>query len=141
MGNYCGKICFNIYDEPGYNYINRTDRKQFLQTVQVNITTIDDFVRFNRIRRLDFIEIDVESYKDKVIEGAHKTMATHRPKIICEIFEGNRLAIPAERLISEVVSLGYSPFITKDRETCPYVKHSELPLSKQAVRQFKRRQW
>lgn len=53
-------------------------------SIQVNTTTIDNFVRENNIRKLDFIKADIEGAERLMLKGAKNTLATLAPKLaIC----------------------------------------------------------
>lgn len=48
---------------------------------QVSITTIDDFVRKNKIERVDFIKADIEGYERYMLEGAQEVLRKFKPKL------------------------------------------------------------
>lgn len=54
---------------------------KYVETVDVDATTIDDFVSENNIERVDFIKIDVEGSEKEVIEGARETIKKFKPKL------------------------------------------------------------
>ena len=49
------------------------------------VDSLDNFVKINSIRRIDFIKIDVEGYEMKVLWGAKKTIESLRPILFVEI--------------------------------------------------------
>lgn len=51
---------------------------------RVKVSTVDDLVR-QGLKVPDLIKIDVEGYELDVLQGALKTLARHRPIILCEI--------------------------------------------------------
>lgn len=48
---------------------------------EIEITTIDDFVEYNNIKKIDFIKIDTEGYEKNVIKGAKNTLINFKPVI------------------------------------------------------------
>jgi len=54
-------------------------------TAQVEVCTLDDFVKSQSLNRIDLIKIDVEGYELKVLSGASNSLAQFRPSIILEI--------------------------------------------------------
>jgi len=56
--------------------------------VSVAVETLDDFLRENRIPRVDFLKVDVEGGELEVLRGASKLLASElRPVIMCETAE------------------------------------------------------
>lgn len=66
-------------------------RTRVRRTVDVEVTTVDAFVRRRAPGRLDFLKIDVEGHELAVLRGAVRTLAQHRPVVLCEI-EARHLA-------------------------------------------------
>jgi FkbM family methyltransferase len=59
-----------------------TEEGQHVQ--QVELTTIDDFVKENGLTRVDFIKADIEGYERYMLEGARETLKNFAPKLaIC----------------------------------------------------------
>jgi hypothetical protein len=58
------------------------DIEQFtVKTVKVPATTIDAFVAKHKLKRVDFIKIDVEGAEAKVLKGSKKTIKEFKPII------------------------------------------------------------
>jgi FkbM family methyltransferase len=66
---------------------------------RVRIVTIDSL----RLRRLDFLKIDVEGMESKVLRGAKRTIARCQPVIYCE----NDRKEKSARLIACLTAMGY----------------------------------
>ena len=47
----------------------------------VEITTVDAFVRDQRLARVDFIKADIEGYERHMLRGARETLARFAPKL------------------------------------------------------------
>lgn len=67
-------------------------KKKSNSTIEVKSITIDEFVKKNKIKRVDFMKIDVEGVEINVLNGAKKTIDTFGPDIIIEDnYENNLL--------------------------------------------------
>ena len=58
-----------------WSYINSDKGKD------IEVTPIDEFVRDNQIRKIDFIKMDVEGLEEKVINGAENVVKDFSPKL------------------------------------------------------------
>lgn len=58
---------------------HRLDKK--LKKVEVELTTIDDFISGNNIEKVDFIKIDVEGAELDTLKGAVNCLKAHKPKM------------------------------------------------------------
>jgi len=67
------------------------NRKEFIE-----MTTIDNFVKDNSIKKVDFIKIDTEGYERQIIKGARKTIKEFSPIIACSAYhlEDDKTKIP-----------------------------------------------
>jgi FkbM family methyltransferase len=52
------------------------------ETLEIEVISIDDFIRENQITEIDFIKIDVEGFEYEVIEGAFETFNSIKPKYV-----------------------------------------------------------
>ena len=68
----------------------------------VYMTTIDDFVKENKLERVDFIKIDAEGYEKQIIKGAKETIKKFCPVIACSAYHlpEDKKEIP--RLVLEI---------------------------------------
>jgi FkbM family methyltransferase len=72
--------------ESGCNSLRPPDIQGETQPVKVNMTTLDDFLRRNGTRRVDFIKMDVEGAELSVLGGAAALLrTTPRPFVMTEI--------------------------------------------------------
>lgn len=58
-----------------------------------------------RLRRLDFLKIDVEGMEVEVLEGAEKTIASHKPVILVEFIK-----VGQKRLVAILTKHGYTTY-------------------------------
>jgi FkbM family methyltransferase len=56
------------------------------KSVEVEQTTVDNFVRAEDLSRVDLLKIDVEGYEIAVFKGATEMIKEYHPVIQCEIF-------------------------------------------------------
>ena len=76
------------------------------RTIMVDVTTIDSFIRKNKITAIDFIKIDVEGHELKVIRGGLSTLRTLKPLMQVEIEQRHHYT-PISEIITEIESIGY----------------------------------
>jgi FkbM family methyltransferase len=52
---------------------------------EVTIDTLDNWMARTKLRRVDFVKMDVEGFELSVLDGGRDTFARHRPKMIIEL--------------------------------------------------------
>jgi len=65
-------------------------------SLQVTTVTIDDFVREEKVPRVDFIKMDIEGAELKALKGAEETIRRFRPKLAISVYhrEDDLIEIP-----------------------------------------------
>ena len=53
---------------------------------EVDITTVDEWVRLNGLTHVDFIKFDIEGFERQAMQGARATIRAHRPKLAISIY-------------------------------------------------------
>ncbi|MEP7265715.1 MAG: FkbM family methyltransferase [Bacteroidota bacterium] len=95
VGNNNEKIPFTIPAEDRVCDVLSADEnftKQFYKghvkyiNTEVEQITADSFIEENKIKQVDLVKIDVESYEIPVFEGMKNTLEKFSPVVICEIF-------------------------------------------------------
>lgn len=56
-----------------------------LQEIHVPATTLDQFVREQRVECVDLMKVDTETTEPQVLAGAAETLRAYRPIMICEV--------------------------------------------------------
>jgi hypothetical protein len=91
-------------------------RKLEMEKIQVPITTLDRYVNKMKIKKIDFIKIDVEGAEKLVIEGAVNILSDFilRPKLMMvELYDVNLKAFKTTKkeIIDILRSKNYLPFV------------------------------
>ena len=95
---------------------------------EVQVTTLDEFVREWGIGRVDFMKIDVEGFEERVLRGGERALRELRPHILFELqpVTLERAGSSVERLATLLTSHGYRLF-QADRERLVPLVRSEDP--------------
>ncbi len=68
-------------NKAGSQVIDGAGRNKKEDIRKVQTTSIDEFVKENGIRKVDYIKLDVEGSEMEVLRGAKETLAKHRPQL------------------------------------------------------------
>lgn len=79
FGESRGKAKFYVYDRGNLSsFIKREDMGMKYEEVEVEIMTLDDFLRFKKV---DFIRMDVEGFEKEILKGSENALSEgNRPK-------------------------------------------------------------
>jgi FkbM family methyltransferase len=93
----------------GVGGLKNTERAPLDRVVDVDVTTLDEFVAKEQILRIDFIKLDIEGGELGFFKGAEKTLKTMRPVILYEACDKNTAAYgyKADELHTFLKTLGY----------------------------------
>lgn len=84
----------------------------------IQLTTLDQFVKENNLSRLDFIKVDIEGWEAHFLRGAIESIKRLRPAIIMEVVApvlARAGATPAE-IFSALDALDYAIFATAEHD-------------------------
>ncbi|GHV43967.1 hypothetical protein FACS1894204_00200 [Synergistales bacterium] len=84
LGDKKTKVKFAGGNSPVSKVVSRERKNSPLENVQIveiETTTIDDFVEENGLERVDFIKSDIEGYERYMLKGAAKTLKKFAPKL------------------------------------------------------------
>ncbi|TWT93514.1 hypothetical protein Pla100_40320 [Neorhodopirellula pilleata] len=98
-----------------------------IASAQVDVLTLDDFVRSQAVDRIDLIKIDVEGYELNVLRGAKESLERFRPSIILEVnsITSRAAGFELSQLFDLLRSHRYQFFVYRRRSWTPV--GSELP--------------
>ena len=92
-----GAASFNFYDQANHD----------LDSIEVAVITLDDFLDGRNERRISFIKCDVEGHEADVFYGAKKTLIKDMPTLL---FECHRSEEEKGELFSFLTEIGYTGF-------------------------------
>ncbi len=81
-----------------WNFISEDDG-----SVPVRLTTIDEFVFSNNLKKVDFIKMDVEGFENDALLGAQKVLKTFRPKLAIALYHKSSDILTIPEFISGIV--------------------------------------
>ncbi len=92
LSNTNGSVAFHINESSQTNSLLETDKRSnktwdenllnTKETIQIESITIDDFVKNNGVVYIDILKLDTQGTEYKIIEGAAKTIAEKKVKLI-----------------------------------------------------------
>ena len=120
LGNVAGRSDFFIVE--GYsdycNSLRPPAVEEQTRTIQVDVTSLDEYLSRSRIVEVDFIKLDVEGAELDVLRGAKSILEAgqRRPVLLVEVFDirTRPWGYPARDLVHFLHRLGYEWFRPKE---------------------------
>ncbi len=119
ISNKKGSLKFYMTD--GFNrctldpYASKQRPSMFSKTIDVETTTLDDFLKDKP--PIDFIRMDIEGYETKAIEGMTKTLSqTRKPLKLFIEFHYPQSFEEADRTLRKLARLGFKPKIVLETQ-------------------------
>lgn len=119
-----GTLLFYDIDAPDHtsasfsaDKIKNIDPSAKLIEHQVDVITLDDYIKQNNIVKIDLIKIDVELFEKQVLDGAVNCLKHHRPVVFFEVLTDE----VANTLQPVFTSLNYSLFHLDIKHSVPRI--------------------
>jgi FkbM family methyltransferase len=118
VGGSVGKTTFFVSDGQADNansLVNYKEDRPF-HGIEIEVTTIDEFVKEQQLTKVDFIKIDVEGAEYDALKGAAETFKKFKPKSILAIHPEpvKAKSDSLEAIYDLVVALGYTAFYNNE---------------------------
>ncbi len=95
-----------IHDQP--DFANDGISRRPATKLDVEVTTLDDYVDAHNLDRLDLIKIDIEGAEERAMRGAERTVARFRPKWTISSYHTDYLGEPQHpKLVNLLCQWGY----------------------------------
>jgi len=121
-----GYETFFCCDDNAYSSLKDTQRKKVISSLQVPVTTIDEFVEAYSLYKISLIKIDVEGFEREVILGAINTLKTLKPDLFVEIYGGRNSNSDPEGTVRLICSLGYQAYVLINGVLRQFENHSDF---------------
>jgi FkbM family methyltransferase len=76
---------------------------------EIEVDTIDNIVREEKIKRIDFIKMDIEGYERYALKGAVETIKKHKPIIVVSAYH----LADDKKVLPEIVKSAYANYEVK----------------------------
>lgn len=103
-----------------------SDKKYNLNSKDLKLTTIDDYIKENKYDKIGFIKMDIEGAAKLAILGALNTIKIHRPILVISIYHTPEEFFEIKPLI-EKLELNYK-FMIKNLNPIDYFEHETILL-------------
>jgi FkbM family methyltransferase len=114
LSDFEGDSNFVLSDDPTTSYLRHTEGStgsKGSKEIRVSVTTLDQYVLTNNIKRLDALKIDVEGAEANVLKGAREVLVRFKPGLI--FIECEDKDTPSS-LSTWLGSLGYEARVATD---------------------------
>lgn len=113
-----GKAMLSVCKDDAFNSLGCKPMQKVHKVIEIETTTIDDFVQANNLSKVDIIKVDTEGAEYRVFIGGAKTIREHSPVIF---FEYNPYACEGfdygpEESIKYLRTLGYKMYEFVDKK-------------------------
>lgn len=83
--------------------------------LKVHMVKMDSYIKEAKIKKVNFVKIDVEGFEMQVLLGMQKTLANYSPALLIEVVPQYLRSAGSSRkkLLEFLKSLGYKPFVFK----------------------------
>ena len=125
LSDHSGTSAFFHCEDDAYSSLRDTHRRRVVESIEVEVTTVDTFVKARGLPSLNLMKIDVEGLEREVLQGSSRTLELLRPHLFVEVFGGTHSNPDPEGTIEFVRTFGYEAFVLKNGVPEKYVRHSD----------------
>ena len=131
------KINGKIFESRGtLSFDNNENEDAGSEVIEVNTTSLDNYILRNEIRRVDFIKIDVEGHEFEVLKGSRETLIKYKPILLIEI-EQRHHDFSVNKIFKYMKDLGYNIYYYNVNDTkILNIKNFDLGLQKRIKSKF-----
>lgn len=79
-----GNANFNVCDDDAYNSLGNNPMKPIIKSEKIDLLSVDDFIKNNKIAKVDIIKVDTEGAEYLVFKGAESTLRKYKPMLFFE---------------------------------------------------------
>ncbi|MDR0571598.1 MAG: FkbM family methyltransferase [Rickettsiales bacterium] len=84
----------SLFNKEGASHIVSVAQSEYLagsssptdQILDIELTTIDDYIHLENIKKIDLIKMDIEGHETAAINGAKQTLISRKPKLAVAIY-------------------------------------------------------
>ena len=125
LSDHPGNSAFFHCEDDAYSSLRDTHRRPVVESIEVEVTTVDTFVKTRGLPSLNLMKIDVEGLEREVLRGSKRTLELLRPHLFVEVFGGTHSNPDPEGTIEFVKTFGYDAFVLKNGVPEEYARHSD----------------
>jgi len=122
-------ICCAVSDKDGKSKLYSSDDEPLTSLVyklsnnytEVDTISIDSFVSSKKIKRIDWLKVDVEGAEYDVLSGAIQTLQNNNVKLIFEVLKVNR-----DKVLELLESIGYYSYQLESYHTETFTKEGSF---------------
>lgn len=105
-----GEVVSYCANGPATSLVIKQGSERQQRPLQASTLSIDDFVKEEGIKKVDYIKMDIEGSELKALQGAEETMRTYKPKLAIALYhrEDDFIVIPS---YLDKLGLGYEFFL------------------------------
>lgn len=115
LGEKNGRRSFSVASDSAFSSFKDVGRKKIKKVIDVDVVPLDEFVRENKIEKIDILKMDVEGAEKLVLNGAKNIFSNDNllPKIMMlELYDKNfiKYQTSVSEMTQHIRDLGYRMF-------------------------------
>lgn len=114
---------FHFASDHAYSGFKDTGNKVIIGCKDLQIVSLNKWVKQQDLKNIDFIKIDVEGFEIQVINGMSEVIVQHKPTLFVEISPSKSQTEDPVQVFSSIIDHGYNAFILEGGELIKTNKH------------------